>query len=167
MKKSDIEQYYDRHNWLPSVNVKVHDAWRWSTHGRSVALEDMGATEDEADRFHEWCEEHAEDDKLEWLFEAACESGWESAQCDAHEVFGRNVRVESRGRCGGHLVVIGLPDIEEWDAIAVSRWARFARWCRGNADYVPHEMATLAFLNVWDPAETERAAAALPIVSCP
>jgi hypothetical protein len=168
MKKADIDLYYDRNGrWHPSVNVKVNDAWRWSKFAQDVALGEGGATTDEAKRFEAWCERHAEDSRLEWLFEAACESGWESASCDLDNVWGphNGLKVESRGRSGGHLIVIGLPEIEEWDAIALGRWARYVRWQKLNVDNVPYEMACLAYLNVWEPLEVERAESELPIVA--
>lgn len=163
MKKSDVDVYHDGREALPSINVKVDDAWRWATHARAAAV-DAGASVSEADAFAAWCEEHDDDEDLYWLFGAACESGWESAEMDAEEVLGASVKVEARGRSGGHLVVRGLPDVAEWDAIAVSRWSRFARYCVANVANVPHEMAMIAWLNVWLPTEEERAAAQLPVV---
>lgn len=172
MKKSDIDIYRDRRGAsLPSINVKVNDAYRWYTHGREAAL-NAGADESEAGRFATWCETNADDEGLAWLFDAACESGWETAEIDAEEVFGIDVKVEARGRSGGHLVVLGLPDVEEWDAIAVARWSRFARYADGTAKGIPFVMAELAYLNEWDQLEREReeretecAASALPIVA--
>jgi hypothetical protein len=167
MRKSDVETYYDRGGrYLPSVNVKVNNAWQWYKYAYHVARSEGDARPDDATRFAEWCERHAEDEKLEWLFEAECESGWESASCDLDNVwgYGNGLKVEGRGRSGGHLVVIGLPDIDEWDAIALGRWARYAKWQRLNADDVPYQMAWQAYFNVWEPLEAERAESELPIM---
>jgi hypothetical protein len=35
--------------------------------------------------------------------------------------------VDCQGRSGGWLVVLGLPPVEEWDAIMVSAWSRFEK----------------------------------------
>jgi hypothetical protein len=173
MRKSDIDTYYDdwKRERLPSIYVKVNDAYRWATFAREAATE-HGASAEEAQSFADWCDEHDEDEDLYWLFDAACQSGWENAQCDADNVFDTAVTVRACGRSGGHLVVDGLPDIDSWDAVAVAKWGRFVRYCEAGVKNVPYEMAVLAWLNVGEPmlaeadAEAaEDAAAALPIVS--
>lgn len=58
--------------------------------------------------------------------ELARQVGWEDAHDLAYEVWGSStVQVESSGRSGGWLIVRGLGDVEDWDAVELARWTRF------------------------------------------
>ena len=155
-RKDDITFHSDGYRGSrPAVNVKVYD---------SLAEGFAKWQADEADpdpRYTvEWIETNLSDEARERWFEAACESGWEDAQNDAEEVFGRGVKVYGEGRSGGWLVVEGIDDdVSSWDAIAVSRWAKFARWARGTADYTMARMVDLIYYNrfdLWVEEESER-----------
>lgn len=64
-----------------------------------------------------------------------------------------HVNVYSAGRSGGWLVVDGLPDIDEWDAIALGRWRRFDAAIRAIADEgYPYDYIWQLHVNVWEPA---------------
>jgi hypothetical protein len=139
MRKADIETR--GHNYLPAVNVKVRGYWENVPIGPGTEFADP-AFADYLDTLT--------DDEWNSLFEFACESGWENLRSDAEEIFGAGVTVDQEGRSGGWAVVRGLPDVETWDAIMVSRWARFARWARANADAIPEVMVSLAYINNWE-----------------
>lgn len=111
MKKSDIEYHSDGfgRRSRPAINVKCRN---WPQ-AHKIA-EKLGCTEAQA--------EHASE--LAW--QSACQSFWDDAQ-DLADHYLKDGRVYSEGRCAGWLVVDGLGDVESWDAIMVSRWARFAK----------------------------------------
>lgn len=88
---------------------------------------------------------------VESAWEWACESGWEDLQSDAEYVLGKRVIVHSAGRSGGWCVIEGLPDVETWDAIAVSKWTRFAKYAKAIVEYIPVSMVDLLYFNVWIP----------------
>lgn len=87
-------------------------------------------------------------------WEMGCESGWDMLANDAEELFGRGHSVTSEGRSGGWAVVTynGRPtfdaeDVEGWDAIELSRWARFVRYARDAAEDVPYQIVSAYVLN--------------------
>ena len=55
-----------------------------------------------------------------------------------------------------------LPDVESWDALAVSRWAKFQKQVREIADGIPYDTLTLLAINdyAWE-CETFAAAETL------
>lgn len=106
--KSDVEFHhigYDSSRCQPAVNVKV--SFPYSMHDTCIRVAtDDGYDTATAERFASWFDEQQNADTLpEWLFEAACESGWESLRSDAEEIFGSNVAVHSEGRSGGWCVI--------------------------------------------------------------
>lgn len=161
MKKSDVQFHSDGYGRerRPAVNVKVS-----FPNAHSLALQvakGAGRDANEALRFADWWERAGWDGKLpEWLFDAACASGWESLQADAAEIFANvgagKIEVLSEGRSGGWAVVEGLPPFESWDARMLGRWRKFARWACEHADGIPYDMCSLALLNIWQPAEDQQ-----------
>ena len=135
----------------PAVNVKVRT---FDMPIRQVAEDTFP---DDVEAIEAWWAEEGDAilERAEWLFGLACESGWDDLQERAMEIWDSGVEVYSEGRSGGWAVVKGLPDPEEWDAIALDRWARFARYAREVADDIPYRMADLAVINIWHP-EHER-----------
>jgi hypothetical protein len=126
---------------LPAVNVKVY---RTEPHSWPVDGADERMT-------REWFDSYAESDEGAWLFNAACESGREDIQYDAEHIFdGYNVKVWFEGRNGGWAVVDGLPELDEWDAVMLSKWRRFEKWAKDVVEYVPDVMAQLAYFNAWE-----------------
>ena len=115
--KDNVQFHSDRGPRVPAVNVKCYnfpDAYRIAPHF-------------EADP------ESAEVEKaLEYAFEMRRDAFWEDAQNDAEEIFGSRVKVYSQGRSSGWLVVSGLKDFDDWDAIDLSKWRKFERWMKGN-----------------------------------
>lgn len=68
-----------------------------------------------------------------------------------------HVTVYGLGRQGGHCCVDGLDDIESWDAIALGRWAKFAKAVRFIADEeYPYQFIWQLAANVWEPIQIER-----------
>ena len=113
MKKSEIETYHERGSGrCPSINVKV------SSFGRGLSGDSLN------------CSEDVFQTAMEYAYESAQERFWEEAQelaeyhLDEKGPFA-GVKIYSAGRSGGHLIVGGLDDVEEWDAIAVTAWGRF------------------------------------------
>jgi hypothetical protein len=122
MKKEQIETHSDGYGRSshPAVNVKVRN---------------FPSAYQVAEHFQ--CSEETAAKALEYAFESAQQNFWESAEELArHYLKQSGLEVYSEGRSGGWLVVHGLPDIESWDAIMVSRWSRFA-------DAVAREVAYL------------------------
>lgn len=65
---------------------------------------------------------------IEYWAEQRREEFWyEFAPDLAHEIFGSRVEVYSAGRSGGWLIVKGLEDVENWDAIALGKWRSFEK----------------------------------------
>jgi len=69
-----------------------------------------------------------------YAWDSARELFWESAGNLAAEILGEAATVYSAGRSGGWLAVHGLPPVETWDAVAVARWAKFARAIRAEME---------------------------------
>lgn len=156
MRKSDVTMHTDGYGRerVPAVNVKV-DAWNFPH------CVDWSNVESYEGFNTAWIEEHMTEAETDHYFTFACEVAWEDLQSDAEYIFGEHVKVESQGRSSGWAVVNGLPDLEQWDAVMLAKWARFAKWARSVADYVPESMVELIALNVYEPMleEQERAEA--------
>lgn len=139
---------------LPAVNVKVYkNVTREIV--EQVNRED-GYAADGPDL--EWVEGRLEDSP-DW-FDIACENESEYLREWGVELFaevGHRVTIWHEGRQGGWLVVDGLPDLEEWDAILLAKWRKFERIARDIADGIPAQMVSLLLLNVWEPEQEEHA----------
>lgn len=116
--KEALDIRYDRGAYRPAINVK---AYRWP----SIAgiAERFGCSHDAAQR------------ALEYARESAQQRFWEDVQETAEHYLGE-VKVWQEGRSGGWLVVDGLPEIESWDAIQLSKWARFEKAVRTEIGYL-------------------------------
>lgn len=178
-KKEDVQITY--HNGVgdrsPMVNVKVYG----SVSSVPLPLEldasfpagrpDLLTTHYSDPGFtHEWIEENVSDDEMSEWFYFACESGFEWLQDEASRIFDNyNVTVYSAGRSGGWAVVEGLPEIEEWDAIMLSKWKRFANVAEEVTDDIPRSIVGLIYSNVYeralDEAENAREAAVMEIAT--
>jgi hypothetical protein len=137
--KDDVEQHNDGGfvgPLYPSVNVKCYK---------------FPDIDDVMERFG--CSEKTAERALEYAFETHAEMFWETAKDDLteHYFVGERLKLYSAGRSGGWLVVVGLPDIEDWDAIALSRWARFATGIRREVDWLGEKdnVLELIALNEW------------------
>jgi hypothetical protein len=114
-RKDDIETRWEfmrgRGNTeVPAINVKVYS---WA---HSSKIEE-----------HFKCSEEVAERSLQFAFESAQEVFWENIQETAEQMLGASVKVYQSGRSGGWLVVDGLPEVESWDAILVSKWGAFEK----------------------------------------
>jgi hypothetical protein len=99
----------------------------------------------------------------------AAEQGWEQAAEAAAENFGHGYGVYSEGRSGGWCVVrdpsgrvaFDEDEVAGWDAIALARWARFARQVREIADDQAYRIAWTYIVNTLEPARADVASFAL------
>lgn len=159
MKKSDVEFHYEHGRRNPAVNVK-HHLWipdlirKHRGNGTHEFSDDAG--------FWAWLEERwdANDyESMDGADEWARESCWEMAQELAEECWPtRSVIVYSEGRMGGWATVHNLPDIEDWDAIALGRWAKFERGVKQIAhEEYPYQFVWNLHVNVWQHIRAERA----------
>ena len=110
-RKSDVQTHnaggYNGPRY-PAVNVKCYD---WPDIDASI------------ERFK--CSRETAERAAQWAWESAQEQFWEIETEYATEHFGRGVDAYSAGRSGGWLVVMGLPDIEYWDALDLAKWRGF------------------------------------------
>lgn len=160
-RKADVRMHSDGFGpRRPAVNVKVHagleaidwDAVHWEAGDDAMS--------------EGWLREHLSDDALQGWWDVACGLGFEQARQDAREIFGSHVNVYSEGRSGGWIVVDGIPDLEDWDAVMLGKWRRFERAARETADDIPTRTALLIAINVypeWRKRETTRDALRLLI----
>ena len=132
--KADVEMHSDGfgRGRRPAINVKCHN---FPSVDKIAAH--YGKDEDDADVSQ----------AVDWLFELEQESFWQFARLQATEVFGR-VKIYNEGRSGGWLVVDGLKDFDDWDAIDLAKWRKFERWIKGaiptdNADWLSSMIDTI------------------------
>lgn len=152
--KADVERcYHDRsHDYtIPHVNVKVYRG-----------IDDVRFPLDETPTglTREWIDEHISDEQADALFWQTCEFEWEMLQADAEEIFGRGVEVCTGGRSGGWACVTGLNDVDEWDAVMLAKWRRFARYAEAYANGIPEQMVYSIAANeheAWRADEIEEA----------
>jgi hypothetical protein len=164
--KEDIE-YHGTHfdyNRQPAVNVKVYDSLpngftRWE---KDIKDHDAEFTLD-------WIEQNVSDEYLENIFWATCELGWETLEDEARNIWGRDmftdrygarkyrVHVYSAGRSGGWAYVDGADmDVDSWDAIEFSKWKRFARFARAEADGIMWSVVDWIYENLFFEWKDER-----------
>lgn len=160
MKKADIQWHSTGMCGprTPAVNVKVYHFDVGAVLARYGASEFPGLTEAWIDA------ELTETQRDEW-FNDACALAWEHLQTDAEEIFGPLAKVYSEGRSSGWATVapggkrqFDADDVAGWDAVALAKWARFAKWARLQADDVAFLYVSLIYSNVFLPAK-ERAKA--------
>lgn len=146
---------------MPAVNVKVYrdirDAW-----------EAFEREEEPDSRFTlDWIEENVSDETLDGTFWHCCEFEFEYLEAWATGAEGDSLFPDDRvelareGRSGGWVVVRGLPDLEEWDAVRLARWRKFERIAREIADGIPFQMLASLYLNefeAWADREDDAAA---------
>lgn len=158
--RSDVQMHSEM--WRephPAVNIKRH-LWENGEGGdfptsllASVAKE----AGHDADEFVTWWRTMADEDEAEFdqMLDAyvgfGCESGFEDARSDAEFIFDRyTTEVWQEGRSGGWLVVFGLPDVDEWDAVLLAKWRKFEKWVRSAVDAFPETVAMLVAINRYE-----------------
>lgn len=118
--KEDVEThsagYYAP--YYPAVNVKAYNyphCWKVADY--------LDIPEDKAEEL------------LSMIFEQSQEIFWEDVKPLANEIFSDyRVQIYSAGRCGGWVIVQGLPEIESWDAVILAKWRKFERACEQMRD---------------------------------
>lgn len=156
--KADIEMHRD--GWysdpLPAINVKVR---KYVSDADCALVVQHAGDEPAPDFTAEWMEERDEEGEWWWI---AAEHLRETIQEDALNLWGprSGVEIEFHGRQGGWAVVSGLPDVEEWDAIALGRWRTFNKWVGQIVADHPYMHADLMYHNVWLPEQERKARAA-------
>lgn len=153
--RDDVDTYYTRHGGrVPSINVKA-SGYGWEKVATRVA-----ADNDAPGFTPEWCEANISEDTANVLWEWAIESGRELIESDAdlaYEGTAYTPRCSYDGRSGGHLVVDGLPDLDEWDAVLLGKWRRFEKWVAAIVDDQAYRMADMAWANMYEAAQAEHA----------
>ncbi len=142
--KEDVQTHYGSDR--PAVNVKVRNWPFW----KDVDFDYLAREFDAPGFSEEWIEQYLSEDTVESYFWSTCEFEWEMVEQDAQEIFDSyNVTVEADGRSGGWAVVLGLPGIEEWDAVLLAKWRKFEKYARQTADDIPTQMAGSIALNAY------------------
>ncbi len=100
---------------------------------------------------HEVSDNDYSPDVFEGAYEIACEQGWEDAKELANDIFPPNAKVWSDGRSGGWLVVDGLPDVDDWDAIQLGYWSKFVKGVQCILDDLDYQFIWHLNVNVWEP----------------
>ena len=102
-----------------------------------------------------WIDAHIQQDhQYEWWNDALSQA-WEQLQedVDAENVFNHAVEVVSEGRSSGWAMIKGWTreTVEGWDAVAVARWTKFAKYARQTVDDMPYQYLSLIYMNVFEP----------------
>jgi hypothetical protein len=145
--REDVKTHYGADR--PAVNVKVH-------RGIEYAWQAFSEQENHDPRFTlEWIREHVSDETADAIFWMTCEYEFEAlasyAADDPDAIFADyGVTVEQDGRSGGWAVVVGLPPIDEWDAVLLAKWRKFERIARATADDVPYQMLCALLCNEFE-----------------
>jgi hypothetical protein len=163
MKKADIIQRSANPNcWtygVPALNVKWHP-WLPDIERKYRLRADHEFGMDEL--FWDWVDKiDARGDGWDYptgefhaAQEMAAEDGWEQAKEHAEEIWTEHwmgtPKIYSDGRSGGWLVAHDLPDVENWDAIAVGRWAKFARCVQATLDDLDYQFVWHLHVNVYE-----------------
>ena len=136
---------------LPAVNVKLDCMFGFP---ESVDWSDVDVVaDDELDNLRAFIESEFGEERDPygenlWSVVQAVAIGEVEYLADwALELFGPGVEIWQQGRSGGWLVVDGLPDIESWDAIMLSRWGTWERGVRSVIDAFPTMVATTIAIN--------------------
>lgn len=119
-------------------DVKFHsDGFRGGHPAINVKVRNFVMASQIADKFS--CNEKIAEKAGEFAFNSAQVGFWEGIQENAEYIFGSGIEVYQEGRSGGWLVIRGLPDIEEWDAVMLGRWHKFECECREEIKFFTSE----------------------------
>ena len=125
-RKGDVQTHRDGpcRSSRPAVCVKVHDFGPTA----QAVIDRFGCTEEQAEQ------------AIQFAYQAAQQQFWHDwtepdesgepeydGKTQAVQHFGSGTTVYSEGRSDGWLVVDGLPDIETWDAVMLSKWRKFEK----------------------------------------
>jgi hypothetical protein len=123
VKKDDVETHNEGNLYSPqrpAINVKQR---YWINTDKIV------------EKFK--CSESIAEKAAEYAYDMAREGFWDQIQDTVREILHDNdLKVYSAGRSGGWLIVVGLKDIEYWDAVDLGRWAKLCRIVREDIKYI-------------------------------
>lgn len=134
----------------PALNVRMH---RWIDDLTEAEWADARGEVAAGEGFNlAWCQQHLTADEIYgWQMTAAEDESEYFAEWAA-EILGYPVTAEHHGRSGGWLILKGMPDLEEWDAITLAKWRKLIRVSRSIVDGIPMQVISLIGLNVYEPA---------------
>lgn len=158
MRKCDITiRHYDGQA-RPAVNIKIDQGGREVDYAIDQAVADptFGPIDDGrgGPAFSAaWIRANLSTDDQDRAWNEACSGGIEDLAEQAREIFGPSARIYTAGRSGGWIYVDGYTadSVAGWDAIAVSKWARWARLCRSVTDDTPARYAWIAYQAHFEP----------------
>lgn len=108
------------------IEMHSNDNWRSKNPAINVKVYKLGASvEDVVERFK--CTRDDAERALGFAFESQQEQFWGQIEELAQSIFGAGVRTFSEGRSSGWLVVQGLPEVESWNAVVLSKWRKLMR----------------------------------------
>jgi len=177
---TEVETYYNRGTYYPTVDVKLHvwaDTIPWDT---------LAEEFDNALEVKQWLADCENTKHREWgtladrylyaALEWAQESAWDDAREEAIDIFGSHAKVYGEGRQGGHLVVHGIGQPEEWgeevcavcteddycydldheakwkpDEQAFKDWHEFKERIEAIRDYIPYQTGWNIIVNIYEP----------------
>ena len=123
MKKSEVQTHNDGGiggPYHPAVNVKVRRT-------------DF-TTDDIIKAFK--CDQGIVERAGQFAWDSACQQFWDQVEGMAQDILkDTRVKVYQAGRGGGWAVVEGLPDVEGWNAVMLSRWRKFEKACHAEVGY--------------------------------
>jgi len=142
MKKTDVETHnigYGRPHY-PAINIKVYHF------APGLSAEELE------------CDEETYEKACEFAFESICMEFWEDVRNEVCNILGKGMQVYATGRSGGWLVVVGLPPISSWDAIALAKWARLEKFCKNTIDYLSSKeyIKDMILANRWNESGAEQ-----------
>lgn len=148
--KADVEFHSDGYReGHPAINVKVYKSITPAV--IADVNRDLGYELTE-----EWVDEQLDNDDQGTWFWSACEDEWEYAADYVREILSDySLDIYAEGRQGGWMVVTGLPDLEDWDAVLLAKWRKCERVCREIADGIPYQIVSLLAINVWEPEQAD------------
>jgi hypothetical protein len=150
MRKDEIQTHGDGFGYgrsRPAFNVKVYDYLRDEETLQRAWADFFGGPYDPR-AWALW--ESMSDEEKQGYHDFACESESETfTETDVPEVF-PGAEAYHEGRSGGWIVLDGLPDVEEWDAVMVAKYARLAKWARLYVEDIPFQTAGLFLINRWE-----------------
>lgn len=158
--KADMEKRYERHEWLPAINVKCYKAPKY-TSARIAA--------------HFGCDEVTAERAAQFAYDSAVEQFWEQALDSLNFAMLGDERashlkpcglkdgpytIEADGRSGGWLIAKGIGTVEAMDGPTFQKWRKFCRFIDAEMKYLASwdYGRNMIEANEWAPkAETSKA----------
>lgn len=141
MSKRIVTMHYEQGSGThPAINVRVY----------GIALD----AEQVAQTFG--CDEDTAQHALGYAWDANVEAFRDAMQVECKEIY-PDAKMYSKGRSGGWLAVHGLKDVESWNAVDLSKWAKLERITRENVRYFSSAEALLDVIRINEWAQAREA----------